>query len=467
MSKISRWRWAEAYAALLEQVSRGAAECAAAEGADGAALDERTPRATEMELQGCWQAGMLGVGSETERHGPVRIMDFGTWNRSSGPDFLRAEIELGGRRQRGDIELDLRAQDWENHGHGSNPDYNGVVLHVVLGEVPKGWFTRNSRHEEVPVLSISPSACRRAMGHSEPLLGTSLDLCREPLSVMPQECVQPLLEGAACYRMQKKRLLFRSKCDHLGTRQTWYEAWAETLGYRVNKVPMQMLARRAPICELGKDAEAILFGTAGFLVPILPEQASSESRHYHRRVWDAWWPCRDRFALSGPSRIPWSGSPVRPLNHPHRRVAALALSVLRWKEVEPLLNADRASQLTKLFVSLRHPYWSRHCTLPSVPLSHDCALVGRERIRDFLINHVYVQDESDQAWEAYLRLRESKPASRVQRVAARLFGNREELAPLLQYCYAQQALLQIEADFCCAHGCGDCLFPAQLQQWGR
>lgn len=466
MSEISRRRWAEAYAALLEQVSRGA-ECAAAEGDDGAASDEKTPRPAEMELQGCWQAGLLGTGGETERHGPVRIVDFGTWNRSSGPDFLRAEIELGGRRLRGDIELDPRAQDWENHGHGSNPDYDGVVLHVVLGEVPKGWFTRNSRHEEVPVLSIAPSVCRRALGHSEPLPVTSLDLCREPLSAMPLESVQTLLEGAAFYRMQKKRLLFRRKCEHLGMRQTWYEAWAETLGYRVNKVPMQMLARRAPIRELGKEAEAILFGTAGFLVPILPEQASPESRQYHRRVWDAWWPRRDRFALAGPSRIPWSSAPVRPLNHPHRRVAALALSVLHWKEVEPLLKADHASQLTKLFASLHHPYWSRHCTLPSVPLSRDCALVGRERIRDFLINHVYVQDESEPAWEAYLRLRESKPASRVQWVAARLFGNREDLGSLLQSCYAQQALLQIEADFCCAHGCGDCFFPVQLQQWSR
>ncbi len=462
MSDRSHRRWAEAYAALLEQVGR-ATLCVAAEGDAGA--EDTLPLLREMELQSCWQAGLLGSGGETQRHGPVRILDFGTWNRSSGPDFLRAEIELDGRRVRGDIELDPRAQDWENHGHGSNPDYNGVVLHVVLNEVPKGWFTRNSRHEEIPVLSIAPEVCRRALGCPAPLAAASLDLCREPLAALSREHVQTLLQGAALYRMQKKRLLFRRKSGILGERQAWYEAWAETLGYRVNKIPMLMLARRAPLCELGKTPEAVLFGTAGFLVPVLPEKASSEDRQYHRLVWDAWWPLRGRFSLDGPSSIPWNYAPIRPLNHPHRRVAALALSVSHWRKFEPLLSAESASGLTKLLTSLHHPYWSRHCALPSVPLSRDYALVGRDRVRDFLINHVYVQDESDSARMTYLNLRDRQPSSRVQRVAAKLFGGRGDLGDLLQFCYAQQALLQIDADFCCVNRCGECLFPTQLQAW--
>lgn len=461
MSDVSRHRWAEAYAALLAQLGRGS-PCAAAAEEGSCGGDDRL---LEMELQGCWQAGLLGAGGETEHHGVVRIVDFGTWNRSSGPDFFHAEIELDGRRLRGDIELDISARDWESLGHGCDPDYDRVVLHVVLGELPVGWFTRNSRHEEVPVLRVDSSVCRRALGASEPL--TVSDGCLEPLATMPREHVGTLLQGAAFYRMLKKRRLFRLKCEHLGPRQSWYEAWAESLGYRANKMPMLTLARRAPICELGQEAEAILFGTAGFLMPLLPPKASAESRQYHRQVWDAWWPRRDRFALSGPCCIPWSGAPVRPLNHPHRRVAALALSVLHWEELEPLLRADGASGLMRLVASWRHPYWSRHCMLPSVPLSGDFALVGQERVRDFLVNHVYVQDESDQAWELFLKLRERHPASRVRSMASRLFGEREDLGPLLQSCYAQQALLQIEADLGATHRGGIGLLPVQLQEWSR
>lgn len=464
MSPFSRQRGAESYAALLEQVRLDCGCAAEDDAADlGSGADDR--RFGEVELQGCWQSGLLGCGGETSRHGFVRIIDFGTWNRSAGPDFLRAEIELDGRRLRGDIELDTCAQDWERHGHGSNPDYDGVVLHVVLGSVPRGWFTRNSRHGEIPVLGIPSETCRLALGISAPLSPARLDLCREPLARMTFDQVQSLLESAASYRKLKKHRLFCRKARHLGGRQAWYEAWAETLGYRINKVPMQLLARRAPIGELGKHAEAILFGTAGFLVPVLPEQTREEARLYHRTVWDAWWPLRERFALSDSRCIPWSHAAVRPLNHPHRRVAALAVSSQRWGEIEPLLKAACASELTQMLTSLRHPYWSRHCSLPSEPLSRDYALVGRERVRDFLVNHVYVVDESDQAWSAYLRLRDSAPSSKVKLAAARLFGEREDVLALLPYCYAQQALLQIDSDFCCACSCGDCRFPSQLRDW--
>lgn len=422
------------------------------------------PDLPELEVQGLWMAGLLGKEGNTLRHGRVRIIDFGEWNRSVGPDFLRAEIEIDGQRIRGDIELDPTAQDWEHHGHGANPAYNNVVLHVVLSPPPGGWYTRDSLHRDIPILPVEPQLLMAAAGKPHQKATEPTELCREPLNTLPADKIATLLQAAAGYRMLRKRRLFRIKAQHLGLRQAWYEALAETLGYKVNKQPMLMLARRAPLQTLGKQAEAILFGTAGFLLPLLPEQATPETRHYHRSVWDAWWALRTEYELAEGRSVNWQYAPLRPGNHPHRRVAALAVAAQHWQHIEPLLSAERAETLVHKLTTLTHPYWDTHYTLASATQSKRTALIGASRARDFLINHVYVQDESPAAWETYLRLKEKDTPSAVRNTAAHLFGERPDIKDLLTLAYAQQGLLQIEADYCATHACCDCCFPAKLRE---
>ncbi len=419
----------------------------------------------EMAVQSCWSVGLLGNEGETCHHGHVRILDGGLWNRSAGPDFLRAEIEINGERRRGDIEIDPHPQDWEHHGHGANPAFNQVILHVVLTPPPTGWYTRNSLHEEVPVLYLSPEVWQPALGQDIAHPRTEVPLCRRPMEQLSAQSIDALLKTAAAFRVEKKRAHFRRKAAVMGARQAWFEAWAETLGYSANKHAMQMLVRRAPLKSLGADAESILLGTAGFMVPVLPERSSAEARVYHRSIWDSWWEAREQYELSHTHRIPWVLAPIRPMNHPHRRVAALALSARRWRSIELLLNAAGAAQLRELLTHLSHPFWDTHCTLASAAMKQSVALVGHQRVDDFLVNHVYVQDESEPAWQTYLSLPAGKPSSTVQRVALALFGERKDLKKVLAKHYAHQALLQIEADFCSVNICNECMFPTRLAEW--
>lgn len=452
-----RQLYADAYRALLEQVqiSYGCAEA-----------DDELPLPGELEVQALWHGGLLGHEGQTLRHGVVRILDFGEWNRGAGPDFQRAEIEINGARMRGDIEIDPCAQDWEHHGHGANLAYTNVVLHVVLSPPPAGWYTRNAEHRDIPVLPIPPQVIRTAMGLGTPPPRDCGGLCREPLADKSAAQVELLLRSAAAYRAQNKRKVFIRKADVLGESQAWFEAFAETLGYKINKVPMQLLARRAPLAALRRaDAEGLLLGTAGFLVPVLPAKADIDARTYHRRVWDAWWPLRERYQLAEERALPWRYAPLRPANHPHRRVAALSIIASRWHDIEPLLHAESARELSRLLTGLQHPYWSHRCSLPSAKLSKSVALIGEERVKDFLVNHLYVQDEAPFAWSTYLSLKNSDIPQRVQLTARRLFGEREDIRPLLRYMYIQQALLQIDTDFCALHPCRDCYFPEQLNSW--
>ncbi len=453
----NRQRSADAYRNLLVRIRQECCGCAEEE--------PPPPLPGELEVQALWHAGLLGNEGETMRHGRVRILDFGEWNRSVGPDFLRAEIEINGARMRGDIEIDPTARDWEEHGHGANPNFTNVVLHVVLQQPPAGWYTRNAQHLDIPILPIKPEQIRSAMGAGVPLHRESAGLCRQPLDNMSVADIEKLLQAAAAYRAGNKRKLFCCKAEVMGESQAWFEAMAETLGYKINKLPMQLLARRAPLRKIRSDAESILAGTAGFLLPVLPEKADSEARLYHRRVWDAWWPRQEEFALSHSRSLPWQYAPIRPANHPQRRVAALALIATHWRAIEPHLNAAGAKRLTQALTSLHHPFWSHRWTLSAPPMKSEVALIGSERVKDFLANHLYVQDESHPAWQTYLQLKNNSIPHRVQLTAGYLFGQREDVQPLLKHLYVQQALLQIDADFCVRHSCDTCLFPEQLCCW--
>lgn len=420
----------------------------------------------ELVFQSWWATGRTIRHGQTLRHGAVRVLDGGRWNRSSGPDFTHAEIELDGKRFRGDIEIDPSAQDWERHGHGANPAYNNVVLHVVLTPPPAGWYTRNSLHQDIPILYI-PAENWDSGASTASLDDDALPRCRHPLADMPADKIIHLLQAAAAHRMELKRAQLRSRAAAVGESQAWFEAWGTTLGYSANKEAMQMLTLRAPIKNLGNHAEAILLGTAGFLIPVLPESTTAEARLYHRGVWDAWWLLREQFELAKERALPWCRKPARPLNHPQRRVAALAACVPQWKRILPLLHAAGAADLCKLFNSISHPFWDTHYTLSSAPMKQKAALIGQPRVTDFLINYVYPNDENEYAWQSYLALKQGPMPAVIERTATLLFGERRDLGTTLRHAYAQQALLQIDADFCACHICKDCAFPVQLCDWAH
>lgn len=455
MNTPSRPHLVEQYRELLAEVYAG-----------GAAANVAPELPPELQVQSWWFTGLLKRDGTTQRHGFVRILDPGRWNRCPGPDFTHAEIELGGKRMRGDIEIDPSAQAWEQHGHGANPAFNKVILHVVLTPPPAGWFTRNSLHQDIPILYIPPEnwyAPEQYARQAE----DALPRCRQPLSEMPAERIQRLLQAAAAYRAELKRKHFRQRVQAAGEYQAWYEAWAATLGYSANKEAMHMLALRAPIQELGRQAEAILLGTAGFLLPILPDKAEAEARQYHRRIWDTWWLLREQFELAEERALPWCKAPARPLNHPQRRVAALAATVPHWHRIVPHLNAAGTAELTKQLSSITHPFWDSHYTLGSAAMKQGAALIGQSRITDFLVNHVYPYDESEHSWQSYLALKQPDLPGSIKYTAELLFGLRKELRPTLRHAYAQQALLQIDTDFCTKNICLDCAFPVQLCQWAH
>ena len=187
---------------------------------------------SELELQSLWFAGAMGREFVAEDGRAVRVVQFGEWNRSAGPDFTGAVVEVGGERLAGPIELDPEGADWERHGHAGNPLYERVVLHVVFRRSAVDSFTRAGGNRQVARVVIPQWLLNDAL-HRPPRV-TALahpGRCLQPLRGMPDASVRGLLAEAAEWRAAEKASRWLQAADVQGRDAALFFATAETLGY--------------------------------------------------------------------------------------------------------------------------------------------------------------------------------------------------------------------------------------------
>ncbi|MEO8440365.1 MAG: DUF2851 family protein [Spartobacteria bacterium] len=426
---------------------------------------------SELELQARWFAGDFGrcfTGTAGEE---IEVVQFGTWNREAGPDFSDAAIRLAhGEILRGSIEFDLTDQNWETHGHATNPAFDDTVLHVFVEPGPRAFFTRTTAHRQVPQVRVDPTKLPAGFSVHLPLARPGR--CQAPLRGLPEEKIESILVAAAQFRLQRKAQRLQRLTELHGADEALYQELAATLGYKQNKLPFTLLAQRLPgkmLRSRPSEIEPILFGGAGFLA--VPDLGKFEAgtRQYLRVLWDQWWPRRaelERLIL--PPRT-WRLSGTRPLNHPQRRLAALAGIVAGWPKLLRSLGKEDLVPVRRFFFGMKHPFWNFHYTLTSEPARAEMALVGETRVTEMLANVVlpWRQLQERAAWSEFARLPARLTNRRLETGAARLFGDDPRRPRFLRTVAQQQGLLQIYEDFCLQDDsdCAQCPFPEQMQKW--
>lgn len=425
---------------------------------------------SELELQARWFAGDFGrsfVGAAGEQ---IEIIQFGIWNREAGPDFSDAAVRINGELARGNIEFDLADQNWEVHGHATNPAFDRTILHVFVEAGTRAFFSRTTANRNVPQVHVDPTALPSAFSTNLPLARPGR--CHAPLRGLADEKIISILAAAAQFRLQRKALRLRRLSELHGSDEALFQELAGALGYKENKLPFTLLAQRLP-CKVLRaqpdEIEAILFGVAGFLGAPDLAKFKTGTRQYLRILWDKWWLRRAAFQrLILPLRT-WRLSGTRPLNHPQRRLAALAGLVGVWPRLVRLLGKDDLAPVRKLLLGLTHPYWSFHYTLTSDPSPNAMALIGETRLSEIEANVIlpFRQLQGRDVWPEYSPRPARLTNRRIETGAARLFGDDPRRPRFLRTVAGQQGLLQIYEDFCLQDDsdCAQCPFPEQMQKW--
>ncbi|HVF72722.1 MAG TPA: DUF2851 family protein [Chthoniobacterales bacterium] len=429
----------------------------------------RTP--TELELQARWFAGDFGRRFTSVAGDTIEIVQFGVWNREAGPDFSGAAIRVNGSEAiGGTIEFDLADRSWETHGHATNPAFDGAILHVFVEQNDRAFFTRTKSHHNVPQVRVDPATLPDKFSLSIPLARPGR--CQAPLQDLPAERLESILTAASQFRLQRKAARLKNIVETHGRDGALFQEIASALGYKQNKLAFTLLAQRLPLSILRAapdDIEAMLFGVAGFLTsPDLAEYREG-ARNYVRQLWDRWWPHRDELQrLVLPGKL-WRLGGARPLNHPQRRLGALALLAREWPAFIRSIARRDSKTAGDFFAGLNRPFWCTHYTLTSAPAPAQIALVGESRVADILANVLlpYFAAEGADVWPTYEKFRARLTNRRLETGAARLFGADPRRSRFTKTIAQQQGLLQIYEDFCLQDNsdCAQCPFPEQMQKW--
>jgi hypothetical protein len=225
-----------------------------------------------------------------------------------------------------------------------------------------------------------------------------------------------------------------------------FHAIAAGLGYKNNAIPFLLAAQRAGLRRAGGvSGEALLFGLAGFLEPRSFDDADEVTRRYLKPLWDEWWTIRDAMSRIVLDRKMWKLSGIRPSNHPHRRLGALAAVATGFETLRKSMRNSGAKGFRACLENLDHPYWRRHWNLRAAELSKPVALIGGDRVTDLLINAFLPSQPLDIARAELERLRGPYPSGRLLRASDWLVGS---VSPkLMRTAKDQQGLLQLYADF--------------------
>ncbi len=348
--------------------------------ADGHPRDQYRSRAPipERLLARLWQERAARQGwlrsSEGRR---LRVIYPGRPGRTAGPDFRNALLEVEGEGLvRGDVEIHRRQRDWQGHGHGQDPAYNGVAVHAALelDTAPAATLESGGRPLVVslaPLLEMAdapaaPSprglwALLAQRGYPQPATGEEASL---------------LLDRAGDARFLGKSGRFQGFLREQSPDQTLYEGILEALGYHQNQQPFLKLAGRAtyqalvratrviPPAGRAQAVEVWLLKLSGLLPPDTAAAVELPRTGFGPPMSGAEWHC---FRL-------------RPANHPRRRIAGAARLVARFLEpglVSGLGRVDAGSGPRDLTAALT-----------VAGSGGGTAYIGSARARDLAVNVV-------------------------------------------------------------------------------
>ena len=280
----------------------------------------------EMIYHYIWHHRMLGRRFTTGDGAEVEVLFPGRHNNDAGPDFADARIRIDGREWIGNVEIHVKASDWRHHGHDSDPAYDNVILHVVA--VDDATVSRRDGTRIPQVAVTLPEEFYKIYA------GLAADIrevkCAGMISTLPAIVREDWLESLAAERIHFKasRLLEYNTLNGGDWEQSVFTLFARALGFGLNGVPFEILAKNTPLRILYHHSdnllqlEAILFGQAGML-----DGSSHIFDDYYQQLCAEYGFLARKYSLRPMNPSLWKYARTRPGNFPHRRIALLAAAI--------------------------------------------------------------------------------------------------------------------------------------------
>lgn len=392
----------------------------------------------------------------------VEVIDVGMPNNGSGPDFFNAKVKIGDTVWAGNVEIHVKASDWNRHQHESDAAYNSVILHVVAESDVE---VKNKKGDVLPQLQLP---IREDIAQLADQFQTSTQpiACGHYWDEHLKTRLQFMLNGLLCERLEHKvvaieEILVQNKNNW---EETFYQVLAKSFGMKVNEMPFVLLAKSLPQSILAKQKdqllqlEALLMGQAGLLdgLELTDGYIDKLSAEYKF--------LKQKYSLTPIDKTLWKMGRLRPANSPYIRLSEFAVLTYNSEHLfSKVLETTNAKDMHKLFTFSTSDYWQTHY-YPAQWSKRTNKSIGEALRNSILINCVapmlfaYGKQMGNEAIkERVFDLLESIPAEQNA-----VIDTWKSYGIVASNAYDTQALLEQKKNYCDKRECLRCKLGHQI-----
>lgn len=301
----------------------------------------------------------------TESGTEINVIDSGTHNRDSGPDFFNSRIQIGNTEWAGNVEIHINASDWYRHKHNLDHSYDNTILHVVVNN-DSVVETASGIKPETFIIEWDMAMEQR---YNDFLVNPEVIACGRYLHLLPAFVKRHWMSRMAVGRLEEKldklsEVLYVTGNDW---DETFYRILSKYFGLKVNSDPFYLLSCQLPLKIIRKhldnreQVEALLFGQAGMLEPgVFDSEIYDE---YYIRLLKEYRLLRQKYSLKPVDPWMWKYHRLRPVNFPTIRISQLAGLLSSghslFSSLKSHINTD---ELVKIFSCTASSYWNNHYT---------------------------------------------------------------------------------------------------------
>lgn len=317
---------------------------------------------TEAFLQYLWQYQLLEGDLRTTDGQPVVVERAGMLNRDAGPDFFDAHVRIGETLWVGNVEVHVKASDWNIHRHSTNHAYDNVVLHVVYESDTA--ITLQNCHM-LATLDVSRNIPDAVWANYDALIDPPRprDIpCMDHLKEVSKPLINSYLERLTLERIEQKCETVRRLLDesHGDWEQCCYWLLAHYFGGKANSFPFELLAKSTSQNLLARwrdkpqRIEALLMGQAGLLEGYFADD-------YPRQLQSDYSALRQGASLRPVASHLWKFFRMRPYGYPTLRISQFAQLICQSRNLfSHLLETADAKELQQFFNVSASSYWDNH-----------------------------------------------------------------------------------------------------------
>ena len=392
----------------------------------------------------------------------VEVIDFGHLNLAGGPDFKQGRLRIDGTLWAGNIEMHLASSDWHRHKHSEDPNYESVILHVVL-EDDQPVYINGRRLPCVTLKRRIPAGLLARYGRLMQL--RSWIPCQQHIMHVPDIKKEAVVDRMLVERLEEKARRIRVLLDesHSDWDEALYRVIARGFGFGQNGVPFERLSRLLPVRLLYQQGgnleaiEAMLFGVAGMLNKIFiddyPARLQKEYNHLSRK-----------YGLQAMDSRAWEWGKVRPANFPTIRIAQFCALLSGGQDLmRDVLDVSGIDVLRRRFDAQASDYWTTHTDFDR-PSKTRRKKLGNSSIDRLLINSIVPfmftygkHRHNDEMTDAAIDMMHQISPEKNN------ITNRWSALGMPNHTAGQsQGLLQLKRAYCSNHRCVECSIGSHI-----